>query len=910
MRHGFGYQYDYKNYITKRGEFREGKFIRGEFRDDTVSLSYEGGFKNEEFDGCGVLEIYEQKDSDIFYDGTFLNGKFHGNGELVFVENGKRVIYNGEFKNAMRHGIGEQRLNEGFFKGYWENDEPKYGEVRDKYNNFWKIRYEDDGVAMQEIDVSQNIVDELFQLSVADQRRNVDPKKKNMDEYPHAHGNCQIDSGLSLSDTDCEKLRRKPKLGHFTKTIIPESEEHYYMPCCISGGVPIEVYVIDVVSPEGMHRVGSLTGLSLDESHFDIPQIVINTYNKPKLACTIDFDETGMKLVDQSIVVLFDDNGNLSKVGVPMTSIDDTEQKESEIWCLATYYFNDQYNEFRRTVAGFDYTTKKKWSNKRDRDFIFKKSKECQEEHYERAINEAREFERKRRRKVYTTKHVSSGRSGDDADHIQRLDDSSSFGNEQMTSNEKKRKRESRKFYINDRVCIYEVKSDYTEVDIYGTVVRFQEYVDGFKYLVLFDHDASEGWVKENDLIITPMSAIQHSLPTENSAIVSTIRDFVTVGLSISDGTKKLQSGWLMDCEVEFFLGHYAKEGKEIDLFEGWTDIQNRKQRTNEKVAEVAELFESEELQKEFIKYYLDKSSRVHKECLAYTVWKADENKWKTFFNSREKVKQFQSYAERIHCELAKAVLTKEDKQKIIQELMRFKFDFPITELFGLKLPHKDGRGSSDEMNSKKTHYGERAKQHYGKLQSGSWMQKQHSRIKGGSLLKFGREKRNEKRREKRMEKRRKRRKRVMAERESGNPFCLVLAIAIIGVVFAVLITAIVGYVGMLSNAANGIRFGEASHPGPSIREMLVYFASSTAVFNRIVDIFLATYMVEMWAHAWRMSNAANGTRFGEASHPGPRNMGHPSKIVLMLNDCTRTLMKVTILWTVVFIFNIFIFPS
>ena len=55
-----------------------------------------------------------------------------------------------------------------------------------------------------------------------------------------------------------------------------------------------------------------------------------------------------------------------------------------------------------------------------------------------------------------------------------------------------------------------------------------------------------------------------------------------------------------------------------------------------------------------------------------------------------------------------------------------------------------------------------------------------------------------------------------------------------------------------------------------------------------------------MWAHAWRMSNAANGTRFGEASHPGPRNMRHPSKIVLMLNDCTRTLMKVTILWTVV----------
>ena len=39
--------------------------------------------------------------------------------------------------------------------------------------------------------------------------------------------------------------------------------------------------------------------------------------------------------------------------------------------------------------------------------------------------------------------------------------------------------------------------------------------------------------------------------------------------------------------------------------------------------------------------------------------------------------------------------------------------------------------------------------------------------------------------------------------------------------------------------------------------------------------------------------------RFGEASHPGPRNMGHPSKIVLMLNDCTE-LMKIMILWGVV----------
>ena len=58
------------------------------------------------------------------------------------------------------------------------------------------------------------------------------------------------------------------------------------------------------------------------------------------------------------------------------------------------------------------------------------------------------------------------------------------------------------------------------------------------------------------------------------------------------------------------------------------------------------------------------------------------------------------------------------------------------------------------------------------------------------------------------------------------------------------------------------------------------------------MDVMTTEEMEKEFAQYFRPSNGANGIIFGEASHPGPR----PSTIVLVMDDCVRTFMKVLIL--------------
>ena len=58
------------------------------------------------------------------------------------------------------------------------------------------------------------------------------------------------------------------------------------------------------------------------------------------------------------------------------------------------------------------------------------------------------------------------------------------------------------------------------------------------------------------------------------------------------------------------------------------------------------------------------------------------------------------------------------------------------------------------------------------------------------------------------------------------------------------------------------------------------------------MDVMTTEEMEKEFVQYFRPSNGANGIIFGEASHPGPR----PSTIVLVMDDCVRTFMKVLIL--------------
>jgi len=220
-----------------------------------------------------------------------------------------------------------------------------------------------------------------------------------------------------------------PKLFFHEKVIEKEGEVHHYMACCKGGGVPVNVVVLKEITEDGMNSVGSLRGLCLDESHFDVPEVIKDTYNSPNMTNMIDLNDEGMAQLGEAILVFFDDNGNISKLGVAACGLFDYIERETEKWYLAAYYFREE-DGYKRIVARFDYDIKKqRWKNGEDK----KRSRE------NRVQNKKKRVKTKQVKSV----HVSSGRSGNGHKDVQRLDDSASHGNEQMPRRNPKRKNRS-----------------------------------------------------------------------------------------------------------------------------------------------------------------------------------------------------------------------------------------------------------------------------------------------------------------------------------------------------------------------------------------------------------------------------------------------------------------------------------
>ena len=86
----------------------------------------DGEFFRNQKEGKG---LYKFEDSDQQYEGEFKNGKFHGQGKLVF----KKQTYVGDFNNGQKHGKGILE---------WEDDQKQ----NIKYDGEWiKDNQEGDG---------------------------------------------------------------------------------------------------------------------------------------------------------------------------------------------------------------------------------------------------------------------------------------------------------------------------------------------------------------------------------------------------------------------------------------------------------------------------------------------------------------------------------------------------------------------------------------------------------------------------------------------------------------------------------------------------------------------------------------------------------------------------------------------
>ena len=146
-KHGKGVEYHENGNLKYEGNFEDDLYSGKDTKLYTIdgNLSYEGDFVKGEFNGNGKEYIYiahslkqivlpgsdlaKQKEGSktTKYKGTYLNGKYHGKGELqVRLDDGTlRYIYKGSFVNGKFEGYGETSGDDAtlcYHKGYWKND--------------------------------------------------------------------------------------------------------------------------------------------------------------------------------------------------------------------------------------------------------------------------------------------------------------------------------------------------------------------------------------------------------------------------------------------------------------------------------------------------------------------------------------------------------------------------------------------------------------------------------------------------------------------------------------------------------------------------------------------------------------------------------------------------------------------
>ena len=126
---GFGI-YKSKSYIYE-GNFVKGKMSgKGKYEDLIKETTYEGDFFDDKKNGTGV----EKYSNGFIYKGEFKNGIKEGKGTLILKNyKNKDKVYTGEFKNNQIHGIGEMKFSsKKDYYGEWVNNEMSgYGMAHD-----------------------------------------------------------------------------------------------------------------------------------------------------------------------------------------------------------------------------------------------------------------------------------------------------------------------------------------------------------------------------------------------------------------------------------------------------------------------------------------------------------------------------------------------------------------------------------------------------------------------------------------------------------------------------------------------------------------------------------------------------------------------------------------------------------
>ena len=123
-RHGEGF-YLWQNGKCYQGDWDNGKMSgKGvEYRNIREKFKYDGEFKNNKWNGTGIL--YD-KNGRKEYEGEFKDKLLHGNG-ILFLANGN--IYIGGFENGNRKGYGtliSKDRKKVLEVGFWEDDKFKF----------------------------------------------------------------------------------------------------------------------------------------------------------------------------------------------------------------------------------------------------------------------------------------------------------------------------------------------------------------------------------------------------------------------------------------------------------------------------------------------------------------------------------------------------------------------------------------------------------------------------------------------------------------------------------------------------------------------------------------------------------------------------------------------------------------
>jgi len=85
--------------------------------------TYNGGWKDNEQEGYGVMQYPEKSGGDPLYEGEWSNGKKHGTGKYTW---GCGSVYEGEWKEGKKHGKGKYAMSSGnvyegdFVEDRWE----------------------------------------------------------------------------------------------------------------------------------------------------------------------------------------------------------------------------------------------------------------------------------------------------------------------------------------------------------------------------------------------------------------------------------------------------------------------------------------------------------------------------------------------------------------------------------------------------------------------------------------------------------------------------------------------------------------------------------------------------------------------------------------------------------------------